>query len=436
MDRFIKNKEINLENLQIVAKPLPKPVSFKKFAEQFGTDKKTVIHSPISDVVIDVKSQYYKMKTWKENRLKISGAIKETIEDPLLIISHKGAIKYYAPFIDKNNLAHVLSITENENGVDILKSNFEPFRLNTLAKLLSVNGKDILYIKDIDLTKERSEANSIKAEDPSSPIINIGGSHTSENIIPKISSDVKSKNNLDEAQEVGLHKDYNEDFVKTFNKKTISTIKEKIMAFVKLTNEENPKLGVSVDSALNYKDKDGKVQQRQKATALLDVIEEAGKVAAMNKGTVTFNASINGKYENYFVNKDDKGTIVLRNPKDPYNKDATVYVNQAQKKEGEGHFYSINTSTKAGKDLVEGVNLKTVERDSGNSQYLKVSVRLKNEDLKAQLVTKGIAHTAILSKDGIRIVKDTELSSKSQEPKEKAKEAKTADKAKSKDIER
>ena len=208
------------------------------------------------------------------------------------------------------------------------------------------------------------------------------------------------------------------------------------MAFVNLTNEENPKLGVSVDNALNYKDKDGKVQQRQKATALLDVIEEAGKVAAMEKGTVTFNASINGKYENYFVNKDDKGTIILRNPKDPYNKDATVYVNQVQKKDNEGHFYSINTNTKAGKDLVEGIDLKTVEREGGNNQYLKASVRLKNEDLKAQLAAKGKEHTAILSKDGIRIVKDTEFSSKSQEPKEKAKEAKTAEKAKSKGIER
>ncbi len=207
------------------------------------------------------------------------------------------------------------------------------------------------------------------------------------------------------------------------------------MAFVKLTNEETPKLGVSVDNALNYQDKDGKVQQRQKATALLDVIEEAGKVAAMDKGTVTFNASINGKYENYFVNRDDKGSIILRNSEDPYNKDATVYVNQVQKKDSEGHFYAINTNTKAGKDLVESIDLKTVERENGNSQYLKASVRLKNEDLKAELISKGKDHTAILSKDGVRIVKDKELSKT--QAKEKTKEAKPkAREAKSRGMER
>mgnify|MGYP001018337531 CR=1 FL=1 len=210
------------------------------------------------------------------------------------------------------------------------------------------------------------------------------------------------------------------------------------MAFVKLTNEENPKLGVSVDNALNYKDKDGNIKQREAKTALLDVIEEAGKVAAMDKGTVTFNASINGKYENYFVNRDDKGAIILRNSEDPYNKDATVYINQVQKKDSEGHFFSINQNTKAGKDLIEGINLKKVEREGVDSQYLKASVRLKNEELKTELIAKGKDHTAILSKDGIRIVKDSELTAaKSQELKEKVKEAKPkAPKTKSQDIER
>jgi len=210
------------------------------------------------------------------------------------------------------------------------------------------------------------------------------------------------------------------------------------MAFVKLTNEENPKLGVSVDNALNYKDKDGNIKQREAKTALLDVIEEAGKVAAMDKGTVTLNASINGKYENYFVNRDDKGSIILRNSEDPYNKDATVYVNQVPKKESEGYFYSININTKAGKDLIEGINFKKVEREGVDSQYLKASVRIKNEELKTELIAKGKDHTAILSKDGIRIVKDSELTAaKSQEPKEKVKEAKSkAPKTKSQDIER
>lgn len=243
------------------------------------------------------------------------------------------------------------------------------------------------------------------------------------------------KNSLDEAQFIGLHKDYNNeaDVVCNIQIITISTNKENNMAFVKLTNEDNPKLGVSIDNALNYKDKDGNLQQRQKVTALLDVIQEAGQVAAMNQGTVTFNAQVNGKYENYFVNRNDNGTIVLRNSEDVYNQDSTVYVNQVKKENG-GHYYFINTNNKAGKDLVEGINLKTVERENGKSDYLKVSVRLKNEDLKSELIAKGKDHIAIISKDGIKVVKDSELGAK--EPKEKAKEAKTKDKALSKGLER
>lgn len=82
--------------------------------------------------------------------LNISGAIKETIEDSLFIIKHKGAIKYYAPYIDKNNLVHVISVTENENEVDILKSNYEPFNLKRLSDLLNVEKRDLLYIKMLE----------------------------------------------------------------------------------------------------------------------------------------------------------------------------------------------------------------------------------------------------------------------------------------------
>ncbi len=71
------------------------------------------------------------------------------IEDPLLIVNHKGAIKYYAPYVDKNNLVHIVSVTETKNGIDILKSNYEPFNLKRLSDLLNVEKRDLLYIKDV-----------------------------------------------------------------------------------------------------------------------------------------------------------------------------------------------------------------------------------------------------------------------------------------------
>ncbi|MDD3591841.1 MAG: zincin-like metallopeptidase domain-containing protein [Sulfurovum sp.] len=149
MERFFFDGKVNLENLQIVAKPLPEPMGFEEFHRQFETKGNTLIKSPVRDVKINVKSQYYKLLNWKENRFNISGAIKETIEDPLLIVNHKGAIKYYAPYVDKNNLVHIVSVTEIKNGIDILKSNYEPFNLKRLSDLLNVEKRDLLYIKDV-----------------------------------------------------------------------------------------------------------------------------------------------------------------------------------------------------------------------------------------------------------------------------------------------
>ncbi|MCR6588435.1 hypothetical protein [Campylobacter insulaenigrae] len=57
------------------------------------------------------------------------------------------------------------------------------------------------------------------------------------------------------------------------------------MAFVRLSNGNSSRLMVEVNNALNYKDtQTGEIKQRQIATALVDVIEEAGKVAGMDMG--------------------------------------------------------------------------------------------------------------------------------------------------------
>lgn len=225
------------------------------------------------------------------------------------------------------------------------------------------------------------------------------------------------------------------------------------MAFVKLTNEKNPKLGVSVNNALNYQDKDGNLKTRQKETALTEVISEAGKVAAMDKGTVSMNISVNGKYNTYFVNRDEKHNIALRPAGDVYNKDKTIYCNLVQKDPSKlapnepTHFYAINDKTEAGKALIAGLDTKVVEGEHGKSEYIKVSVRLKNDDLKSELMTLDKDHTAIVSKDGIKIVKDTDLQKsrinepapdkdkKAESVKEKAQE-KTQEKVQSKGMER
>lgn len=173
------------------------------------------------------------------------------------------------------------------------------------------------------------------------------------------------------------------------------------MAILELTNEKNPKVAVSVNNSLNYKNKDGETKKRNPSTALVDVIEEAGKVANMDKGTVLLSVSINGNYENYFVNKLEDKTITLKPANDPKDKENTIYMNAVDKKDADGYFYAINTNAEAGKKFVEGVD--TTTNDKSKSEYLKIRVSLSNEDIKKELTAKGPNHIAVLSKEGYRI---------------------------------
>ena len=72
------------------------------------------------------------------------------------------------------------------------------------------------------------------------------------------------------------------------------------MAFLELTKEEKPKLAVQVNNSLKYKDKDGNLQDRQKVTALIDIVREASSVAGMDKGAVMLSLNTENGFKNYF----------------------------------------------------------------------------------------------------------------------------------------
>lgn len=135
------------------------------------------------------------------------------------------------------------------------------------------------------------------------------------------------------------------------------------MVFVKLTQEKNPKLAIQTNTSLNYKDKDGNIKQRKPETALLESIKEAGKVAAMEQGTVTLSAAINGEWKNYFVNRMQDYSIRLIPTDDSKNKDKIIYVNSFKTEEGK-YFYAINTKQEAGKTFVEGLETIQVKMDN------------------------------------------------------------------------
>lgn len=190
------------------------------------------------------------------------------------------------------------------------------------------------------------------------------------------------------------------------------------MAFVELTKEQNPKLAVQVNNSLKYQDKDGNLQDRQKVTALIDIVREAATVAGMDKGAVMLSLVTNEKgkdgkdiYKNYFVNKNKNEDIVLT-PMDKAlqsNKDEYIYFNKkVSTNEPDKYFYNMSKAGNSEK-IVDSIKINKTEK----SAYLGARVTLKNDDIHDDLSFKendtGERHTAIIGKEKLEIVSNAEL---------------------------
>ncbi|MBL3519504.1 hypothetical protein H0A43_03405 [Arcobacter lanthieri] len=206
------------------------------------------------------------------------------------------------------------------------------------------------------------------------------------------------------------------------------------MAFVELTKEENPKLAVQVNNSLKYQDKDGNLQDRQKVTALIDIVREASSVAGMDKGSVMLSLGTNEKdkngkdiYKNYFVNKNKNEDIVLT-PMDKAlqgNKDEYIYFNKKlNTNDPDKYFYNMSKSGNAEK-IVDIIKVNTTDK----SAYLGARVTLSNKDLLQDMIKfendSGEKSVATIGKDTLKIETMAELqarreASKNQEPTKEA----------------
>lgn len=208
------------------------------------------------------------------------------------------------------------------------------------------------------------------------------------------------------------------------------------MAFVELTKEENSKLAVQVNNSLKYQDKDGNLQDRQKVTALIDIVREASSVAGMDKGSVMLSLGTNEKdkngkdiYKNYFVNKNKNEDIVLT-PMDKAlqsNKDEYIYFNKkVNTNEPDKYFYNMSKAGNSEK-IVDSIKINTTEK----SAYLGARVTLSNKELLQDMIKiendSGERHTAIIGKDKLEIISNAELQArreaKQPQEQEKGKEA-------------
>lgn len=198
------------------------------------------------------------------------------------------------------------------------------------------------------------------------------------------------------------------------NKKQITNLLKKgeKMAFGKLVND---KIVIDTNNALNYKNKEGDIQQRKVDTALIDVIKEAGQVAAMEHGAVLFSAKINDEWKNYFVNRDEKTHNIVLKPTNSQNRDDFIYINSNINEQGY-FYYTINQKREAAKELIEGIGIiEHQNQDGTKSHYLETNVRLYNEELKQELKEKGNEFIAVISNAGIKVVNEAEMKAQKQE---------------------
>ncbi|WP_104722733.1 hypothetical protein [Helicobacter mesocricetorum] len=206
------------------------------------------------------------------------------------------------------------------------------------------------------------------------------------------------------------------------------------MAFGRLVND---KIVIDTNNALNYKNKEGEIQQRKVDTALIDVIKEAGAVAAMEHGSVLFSAKVNDEWKNFFVNRDEKTHNIVLKPTNSKNRDDFVYINSNTNEQGY-FYYTINQKRESAKELIEGVGITEHQNQDGSkSHYLETNVRLYNEELKKELQERGGEFVAIISNAGIKVVNESEMKAQKQEQqRQQTQEIKEPEKTQDKGIER
>lgn len=191
------------------------------------------------------------------------------------------------------------------------------------------------------------------------------------------------------------------------------------MSLAKKDNSKNPKIVIVANSALNYVSnaETGELKQKTPKTAAINIIKEAGKVSAMDLGSVQVAFKNYGQWKNYFVDRsDNNGTITLSPCDNPKDRDSFVYVNAIEREDGKGMFYAINEKTEAGKNFVQGLGVRNWTNEKGEvSSYVEGRATLANETLKKELVEKGDGYIAILSKDGFEVKLESELNKQNQE---------------------
>ena len=141
-------QKINYSYLKNIASKIPSPLTQDEFLAQFPNKNRVHIKTPISEVEIQPKliwEHLQKQSNKKEDRNSISGAIIQTLQEPLFITKDKKeAFYFYRPFLDSKGVLNLVS-------VQIPKSN----RLQYKTSYIASKQRMMKMLKEYDLVYER-----------------------------------------------------------------------------------------------------------------------------------------------------------------------------------------------------------------------------------------------------------------------------------------
>lgn len=158
-DRYMVHDMVNKEALLKDALPF-KDVAYTKenFAAQFGVSfgDTVTVKTPkgVPDITIDTLSQFHKLnpKNYKDDRRILVGIINDLLTDPLFVVEHNGARKFFGVFDDKKDGIYAISVSEKKGQLDVLSSNYRPLKnrkvdWRTIKNLMKVPDGDVLYVR-------------------------------------------------------------------------------------------------------------------------------------------------------------------------------------------------------------------------------------------------------------------------------------------------
>lgn len=186
-----KDGNVNEKALWKDAVDLPKSAnSFEDYIKQFGTYNVYKKNIGKINIEVDVGKAFNHLtnNTYLEDRHYISGALYETINNPLIIIKNNKGYTLYKPFKEGEQTLHLTSLHIDNNGIANFKTFYEVNGLNKIKVIIKTPEVNVKFFAHLDghINEETSKPQILPKTSPQ----NVGNLNDKE-IIPKNNNLVK-----------------------------------------------------------------------------------------------------------------------------------------------------------------------------------------------------------------------------------------------------